>query len=203
MRFYNDEFYVKDPDEMKARFASWSAEAVTNTVAIAERCAVSFDTDGLHLPTFTAPDGRPPAEYFRDLAREGLERRLTELAAADAGGDPGREVPRAPDLRDRRHREDGLPVLLPDRLRLHPLRAREGHLRRARAAAAPPGSIVVVGPAHHRDRPAQVRPALRAVPEPRAHLDARHRHRLLPGAARRGHRVRHGASTAARTSRRS
>ena len=45
-------------------------------VAIAERCAVSFDTDGLHLPTFTAPDGRPPAEYFRDLAREGLERRL-------------------------------------------------------------------------------------------------------------------------------
>src|SRR6476660_6572230 len=55
MRFYNDEFYVKDPDEMKARFAPWSAEAVTNTVAIAERCAVSFDTDGLHLPTFTAP----------------------------------------------------------------------------------------------------------------------------------------------------
>ena len=88
MRFYNDEFYVKDPDEMKARFASWSAEAVTNTVAIAERCAVSFDTDGLHLPTFTAPDGRPPAEYFRDLASEGLERRLTELAAADAAAIP-------------------------------------------------------------------------------------------------------------------
>ena len=88
MRFYNDEFYVKDPDEMKARFAPWSAEAVTNTVAIAERCAVSFDTDGLHLPTFTAPDGRPPAEYFRDLASEGLERRLTELASADAAAIP-------------------------------------------------------------------------------------------------------------------
>ncbi len=81
MRFYNDEFYVKDPDEMKARFRSWSLEAVSNTVAIAERCAVSFDTDGLHLPTFTAPDGRPPADYFRDLAREGLDRRLSELAA--------------------------------------------------------------------------------------------------------------------------
>ena len=78
MRFYNDEFYVKDPDEMKARFRSWSAEAVSNTVAIAERCAVSLDSDGLHLPTFTSPDGRPPADYFRDLAREGLDRRLAE-----------------------------------------------------------------------------------------------------------------------------
>jgi DNA polymerase-3 subunit alpha len=79
MRFYNDEFYVKDPDEMKARFRPWSLEAVSNTVAVAERCAVSFDTDGLHLPTFTTPDGRSPAEYFRDLAREGLDRRLREL----------------------------------------------------------------------------------------------------------------------------
>ncbi len=86
MRFYNDEFYVKDPDEMKARFRSWSAEAVSNTVAIAERCAVSFDTAGLHLPTFTTPDGRPPADYFRDLAREGLDRRLSELASESGAG---------------------------------------------------------------------------------------------------------------------
>ena len=88
MRFYNDEFYVKDPDEMKARFATWSLEAVSNTVAVAERCAVSFDTGGLHLPTFTAPGGRPPAEHFRDLAAEGLERRLVELSAADAAAIP-------------------------------------------------------------------------------------------------------------------
>ncbi|HEY2797654.1 MAG TPA: DNA polymerase III subunit alpha [Thermoanaerobaculia bacterium] len=91
MRFYNDEFYVKDAQEMKSRFAQWSVEAVTNSVAIAERCAVSFDTDGLHLPTFTAPDGRPPADYFRDLAREGLERRLSEEPVA---GSPGGDIPR-------------------------------------------------------------------------------------------------------------
>src|SRR5499427_6082869 len=88
MRFYNDEFYVKDPDEMKARFRSWSAEAVSNTVAIAERCAVSFETDGLHLPTFSAPDGRPPADYFRDLAADGLERRLSERTAEEAAAIP-------------------------------------------------------------------------------------------------------------------
>ena len=86
MRFYNDEFYVKNPDEMKGRFASWSAEAVSNTVAVAERCAVSFDTEGLHLPTFAAPDGRTPAEYFKDLSREGLAKRLHEMAADPRGG---------------------------------------------------------------------------------------------------------------------
>jgi len=76
MRFYNDEFYVKSPDEMKARFRQWSGELVSNSAAIAERCAVTFDTEGLHLPTFPAPEGKSPAEHFADLAREGLERRL-------------------------------------------------------------------------------------------------------------------------------
>jgi DNA polymerase-3 subunit alpha len=76
MRFYNDEFYVKSADEMRARFRNWTGEAVGNSVAIAQRCAVSFDTGGLHLPTFAAPDGRTPADYFEQMAREGLEKRL-------------------------------------------------------------------------------------------------------------------------------
>jgi DNA polymerase-3 subunit alpha len=79
MRFYNDEFYVKSPQEMHDRFRRWSEESLTNTVALAERCAVTFDTEGLHLPTFTAPAGKTPAEHFAELAREGLERRLSEL----------------------------------------------------------------------------------------------------------------------------
>jgi len=82
MRFYNDEFYVKSPDEMKERFGRWTEEAVANTVAIGERCAISFDTEGLHLPTFSAPEGKTPAEYFEELAREGLARRLSESGPA-------------------------------------------------------------------------------------------------------------------------
>ena len=78
MRFYNDEFYVKSPDEMKERFRSWSEEAVTNTAAVAERCAISFATEELHLPTFAAPPGKTPSEYFIELAREGLEKRIAE-----------------------------------------------------------------------------------------------------------------------------
>ena len=45
-------------------------------------------------------------------------------------------------------------------------------------------------PAHHRHRPPEVQPPLRALPQPRAHLDAGLRHRLLLRAPRRGHRLR-------------
>ena len=79
MRFYNDQFYVKSAEEMHERFRRWSAESLSNTVALAERCSVTFDTEGQHLPTFTAPEGKSPAEYFADLAREGLEKRLAEV----------------------------------------------------------------------------------------------------------------------------
>ena len=54
-----------------------------------------------------------------------------------------------------------------------------------------------LGADHHRPRSAALRPAVRALPQPRAGLDARLRHRLLPGAARGGDRLRPGASTAA------
>ena len=44
---------------------------------------------------------------------------------------------------------------------------------------------------HHRPRPARARAALRAVPQPRAHLDARHRPRLRRAPARRHDPLRH------------
>ena len=45
--------------------------------------------------------------------------------------------------------------------------------------------------AHHRRRSDRLRSDLRALPQSRAHLDARHRRRLLRAAARRGDRLRH------------
>ncbi|HKB72288.1 MAG TPA: DNA polymerase III subunit alpha [Thermoanaerobaculia bacterium] len=93
MRFYNDEFYVKDADEMKERFAPWSQEAVTNSAAIAARCSVSLKTEGPFLPNFHPPPGRTAAEYFRELAREGLERRFAEMKPHFASG----AIKRAPE----------------------------------------------------------------------------------------------------------
>ena len=45
--------------------------------------------------------------------------------------------------------------------------------------------------AHHRPRPAAARPDLRAVPQPRPRLDARHRHRLRRAPPRRRDPLRH------------
>src|ERR671915_445591 len=96
----------------------------------------------------------------------------------------------------RRDREDGLLVLLPDRLGLR--QVRKGQRDRGRAGARLGRRIArVVLPRHHGGRPARLRTAVRALPEPGARLDAGHRHRLLgegPGtgdALRRG-QVRQG-----------
>ena len=56
---------------------------------------------------------------------------------------------------------------------------------------------------HHRSRSAALRPAVRALPQPRAHVDAGLRHRFLPGPARRGDPLRAEASTAPTAWRRS
>ena len=97
----------------------------------------------------------------------------------------GRGLPEAPGLRDRRHLQDEVPRLLPDRRRLHPVGQGQRHPRGAGARlGCRLGRRLVAH--HHRSRSPALRPAVRAVPEPRAPVDARLRHRLLPGPPRRG-----------------
>ncbi|MEY3273620.1 MAG: hypothetical protein RLZZ341_2526, partial [Pseudomonadota bacterium] len=128
------------------------------------------------------------------------------------GAAPGRPVPRprapagraaalrgAAGVRAVHHREDGLPGLLPHRLGLHRL----GQGARLPGGPGPRLGRGLAGglrPLHHRPRPAAVPAAVRALPEPRARVDARLRHRLLPGQPRPRDRVREGSrtSTAAR-----
>jgi len=88
MKFYNSEFYVKNPGEMREAFRSWSLEAVKNTVAIADRVAPQVIVDtSLKLPTFPLPEeAGGPDEYLEKLAGEGLEARLAPIAQfLDAG----------------------------------------------------------------------------------------------------------------------
>ena len=84
----------------------------------------------------------------------------------------------------RRDRSDGLQRLLPDRARLR--RLREGQRHRGRSRPRLGGGLDRrLLPGDHGRRPAPLRPAVRALPERRARVDARHRHRLLrarPGA---------------------
>jgi DNA polymerase-3 subunit alpha len=77
---YNDEFYVKSPAEMERLFASWPG-AVARTAEIAQRCHVTFPEDEFYLPRYPVPEGTRPEDYLQQLARSGLEERLSAARA--------------------------------------------------------------------------------------------------------------------------
>ncbi len=79
MRFHNDEFFLKSPQEMADRFAAFP-EAVANTVRIAERCNLKLETRPL-LPRFEVPGGHTAEGYLRQLAEQGLVARYPEMPA--------------------------------------------------------------------------------------------------------------------------
>jgi DNA polymerase III subunit alpha len=79
MKFYSDDFYVKGPDEMRKVFADYP-DAVDNTVRIAQRIQTKIESGGHHLPKFPIPKGLDSGTYFRQVAKEGLERRLAAAA---------------------------------------------------------------------------------------------------------------------------
>ena len=185
------EQYFKTQAEMAQLFADLPA-ALANSVEIAKRCNFELELGKSRLPPF--PDARRHAgldDYLRRQARAGLERApgaaLSRRAASARA--------QAPRYRERLELEIdtiikmGFAGLLPDRGRLH-------QLGQAQRRAGRPGPRLGRGLAgrlharHHRPRSAALRPAVRALPQSRARVDARLRHRLLPGRARPRHRVR-------------
>ena len=118
-------------------------------------------------------------------ARAGARRAARALPGGRAGGPH-----QAGRLRGRRHRQDGLPRLLPRHGR--PVQARQGrgHPRRARPRLG--GRLAGrLRAEDHRPRPDPAQAAVRALPQPRAHLDAGHRPRLRRAPARRHDPLRH------------
>lgn len=79
MRFPNDEFYLKSPEEMKKIFA-FAPEAVSNTGKIAERCNVEFEFGNYHLPEFDLPKdfNGNKFEFLKSLCEQGLKTRYDE-----------------------------------------------------------------------------------------------------------------------------
>ena len=92
-------------------------------------------------------------------------------------------------LRDRRDPQEGLRRVLPRRRRLHQLGQGPRHPGRPRPWVRR-RLDVRLRPAHHRPRPGRARPGLRAVPQPRAPVDARLRRGLRRAPPRRGHPLR-------------
>ena len=180
LTFDTNEFYLRDNAEMAAAFAQWP-EAIANTLEIAERCSVELELGKQLIPSYTTPDGCSEREYLRARVLEGLRAALRRPAARGGGRAHGDGA--------RRDRPDGLQRLLPDRLGLRQVRQGERHRRRARSWLGRRLDRRLL-PVDHRRRPAALRPAVRALPQPRARVDARYRHRLLRARARAGDEVR-------------
>ena len=78
LRFANDEFYLKTPDEMKALFSELP-ESVTNTIEVAERCNLELELGVVQLPNFPIPEGfSDPDTYLEGLVRDGLRMRYPD-----------------------------------------------------------------------------------------------------------------------------
>jgi len=78
VRFANDQFYFKTPEEMKALFSEIPA-AISTTVEIAEKCNLDLELGKIHLPDFPIPEGFQNADHYLEfLAREGLKHRYPE-----------------------------------------------------------------------------------------------------------------------------
>ncbi len=80
-RFESREFYFKSGREMAELFAEQPA-AITNTLAIAERCSVNLDFDSYHLPEYRVPPNYDADSYLRELCYQGARKRYGELTEA-------------------------------------------------------------------------------------------------------------------------
>ena len=171
-------------------------EALASTVEIAERCAFRPKTRKPILPRFTVGAATPTASGRRGRGIAPAGRGGARQPAPGPWPGAGRR-PRKTTAQRLAFELDvitrmELSGLLPDRRRLHQMGEERGHSGRTgpRLRRRLAGRLCAD---HHRPRPDPVRPAVRALPQSRARVDARLRHRLLPGPARRGDRLRAAA----------
>jgi DNA polymerase III subunit alpha len=75
-KFDGDGYYLKSPAEMRALFAELP-EACDNTLAIAERCDISFtEGAGTYMPRYPCPPGENEESWFVREVETGLQRRF-------------------------------------------------------------------------------------------------------------------------------
>ncbi len=173
------EHWFKPAADMRMLFADLP-EACDNTLSIARRCAVMMETRKPMLPVSPkVRAGSTEEETVRAMAIEGLERRMDTMAADAA-------------IRARyRERLDyelgviinmgfaGYFLIVADFIQWAKAQGIPGRAR-PRLRRGLGGGL---GTHHHRSRSDPLQPAVRALSQPRARVDAGFRHRLLPGRA--------------------
>ena len=83
LKLETDELYLKSADEMNQGF-DFCPGAVERTLEIADRCNVDIEFGKYHFPTFTPPKEISLDDYLDELARQGLEERLSGMADVEA-----------------------------------------------------------------------------------------------------------------------
>ncbi len=186
-RRYTAQQYLRSAAGDGARCLPICPRRSPTRVQIARRCSLVLKLGRRGCRTIRCPRAARPNDYLRARRSAGWTRGMVALRAAGRGGQPATARGSTAELDG--DLPDGLRRLLPDRRRLHPLGARA---RRAGGAGPRLGRRLAGGlcAAHHRHRSAALRPAVRALPESRARLDAGLRHRFLHGGARPGDRLR-------------
>jgi len=82
MKYEPEQFYLRTPEEMKARFSE-TPEAVKNTLEVAEKCNLEIEFGKLHYPVFHPPEHFTREGFLRQWLAEGLFRRYTIHAKAE------------------------------------------------------------------------------------------------------------------------
>ncbi|MFL6518661.1 MAG: DNA polymerase III subunit alpha [Chthoniobacterales bacterium] len=80
---YTPELYFKSADEMRALFPDYP-EAITNTLAIADRINLKLEFGVSKYPEYPVPEGKTREAYLRELCYKGLHERYGERAGADS-----------------------------------------------------------------------------------------------------------------------
>ncbi len=78
-----DAFWLKPADVMWAEMGADFADALENTVKIAERCEAEIELGKVYLPNFQVPEGFDTASFLVHCAREGLKARYAEFDRVD------------------------------------------------------------------------------------------------------------------------
>jgi len=80
---YTPELYFKTADEMRGLFPN-HPEAITNTLAIADRCNLVLEFGVSKYPEYPVPEGKTREVYLRELCYKGLHDRFGERAGTDS-----------------------------------------------------------------------------------------------------------------------
>lgn len=83
MSLKNMHLFLSDPQEMAQRWSERS-DVMTNTKAVADRCEVEIELDGILIPEFATPEGKTENQHLKELSYQGLAWRYTDMSREEA-----------------------------------------------------------------------------------------------------------------------